>query len=306
LSDYNITTLFQCGNYLLAATGDSGVFRSTDMGASWEASNTGLPPDTGYFPEPYPGITSFVQSGSNLFCGSSFGHVFLSKDSGASWSFRGDIEPGAIAGITSLAMIGKELIASGGAIYRSSDSGRTWTQAAKGSPVESIQTLFVVGANIFAGTSNGIFLSSDIGASWSDVSEGLKDSNIQALAILGDTMFAAPVASGVWIRPLLQMMNNSAVTASTAPPTMEWNYPNPFTRQTTIPFSLNQTEHVEIKIFDVLGNEITSLADQDFDAGQHEVVWDAQGATPGIYFCRISTADGVQTQSLVLEEDGSR
>jgi hypothetical protein len=62
------------------------------------------------------------------------------------------------------------------------------------------------------------------------------------------------------------------------------NYPNPFNSSTTIPFSLPKTEHVTLKVFDVLGNEIEILLNGNAEAGKNEVVFEGKNLTPGIYY----------------------
>jgi hypothetical protein len=72
------------------------------------------------------------------------------------------------------------------------------------------------------------------------------------------------------------------------------NYPNPFNPVTKINFSLERKSHVKLIVYNVLAQEITVLADGEFEAGNHEEEWngtDANGSTvaSGVYFYRIIT-----------------
>ncbi|MEW6006009.1 MAG: carboxylesterase family protein [Stygiobacter sp.] len=71
------------------------------------------------------------------------------------------------------------------------------------------------------------------------------------------------------------------------------NYPNPFNPTTTIRFSIPMTEHVTLKVYDVLGNEIATLVNGEVTAGEHSVVFDAKSANgelpSGIYFYQLKT-----------------
>ncbi|MDF1612834.1 T9SS type A sorting domain-containing protein [Stygiobacter electus] len=67
------------------------------------------------------------------------------------------------------------------------------------------------------------------------------------------------------------------------------NYPNPFNPSTTIRFSLPKTEHVTLKVFDVLGNEITTLVNAEMTAGEHSIVFDAKNLSSGVYFYQLKT-----------------
>ena len=54
------------------------------------------------------------------------------------------------------------------------------------------------------------------------------------------------------------------------------NYPNPFNPSTTITFELAQHAQVEIKVFDILGREVTTLLNDHIAAGRYELIWDGK------------------------------
>ena len=78
------------------------------------------------------------------------------------------------------------------------------------------------------------------------------------------------------------------------------NYPNPFNPATTIEFTLPQKELVTIKIYDVLGNEVTTLISEELNAGLHKVVFNARGLTSGIYIYKITADTFTQTKKMTL------
>jgi len=65
------------------------------------------------------------------------------------------------------------------------------------------------------------------------------------------------------------------------------NYPNPFNPSTKITFSLASDALVSLKVFDVLGQEIVTLINQDLTAGVHTHNFDAAGLNSGIYFYKL-------------------
>jgi len=65
------------------------------------------------------------------------------------------------------------------------------------------------------------------------------------------------------------------------------NYPNPFNPVTTIEFQTPNTDLVSIKIYDILGREITTLLDKIVPAGWHQVHWDASNIPSGVYLYRL-------------------
>ena len=78
------------------------------------------------------------------------------------------------------------------------------------------------------------------------------------------------------------------------------SYPNPFNPVTTIRFGLPEESQVKIIIYDILGREVTILADKHYLPGYHSVNWNAQNFTSGIYFARLTAGEFTKTQKLLL------
>ena len=81
---------------------------------------------------------------------------------------------------------------------------------------------------------------------------------------------------------------------------LQQNYPNPFNPSTTIKYSVPSTERVVIKVYGILGNEISVLVNEYKAAGNYEVNFNAQDLVSGVYFYRIKSGDFVQTKKMVL------
>jgi hypothetical protein len=65
------------------------------------------------------------------------------------------------------------------------------------------------------------------------------------------------------------------------------NYPNPFNPETTIPYDLPQEGKVTIDVFNVLGQKVGIIVDQEMPAGFHRITWDGSQMASGVYFYRI-------------------
>ncbi|PKL83317.1 MAG: hypothetical protein CVV24_05695 [Ignavibacteriae bacterium HGW-Ignavibacteriae-3] len=78
------------------------------------------------------------------------------------------------------------------------------------------------------------------------------------------------------------------------------NYPNPFNPTTTIRYAIPVGSFVELKIFDLLGNEIKSLVKTQQAAGNYEVEFNASNLSSGIYFYRLKTDNYTESKKLVL------
>ncbi len=78
------------------------------------------------------------------------------------------------------------------------------------------------------------------------------------------------------------------------------NYPNPFNPSTQIRFSLPEAAHVKITVFDALGKEVDVLVDEEMNAGNYNISWNASINASGIYFYRMESADFVSVKKMIL------
>ena len=78
------------------------------------------------------------------------------------------------------------------------------------------------------------------------------------------------------------------------------NYPNPFNPSTTIEFDLPKTSAVTLKVFNILGEEVTTLVSDRLSAGSYSYDWDASSLASGVYLYRLQAGDYVQTRKMVL------
>jgi hypothetical protein len=78
------------------------------------------------------------------------------------------------------------------------------------------------------------------------------------------------------------------------------NYPNPFNPSTTIEFDLPKTSKVTLKIFNILGEEVTTLVSDRLSAGSYSYEWDAISLASGIYLYRLEAEEYVETKKMML------
>jgi hypothetical protein len=83
------------------------------------------------------------------------------------------------------------------------------------------------------------------------------------------------------------------------------NYPNPFNQSTIIKFGLPVPGHVELSIYNIVGQKVVTLLDQDYQAGNHVVAWNGENAdgrsvSSGIYFYRVKSREFMQIRKMVL------
>ncbi len=78
------------------------------------------------------------------------------------------------------------------------------------------------------------------------------------------------------------------------------NYPNPFNPTTTIKFQVSGFRFVSLKIFDVLGREVTTLVEGELPAGEYSTSFDALDFSSGLYFYTLAMDDVVATNKFVV------
>lgn len=78
------------------------------------------------------------------------------------------------------------------------------------------------------------------------------------------------------------------------------NYPNPWNPSTTIRYALPQTSFVALTVFNMLGQQVVQLVNEQQEAGYHNAVFRGQGLASGVYFYRLHAGEFVQTKRMLL------
>ncbi|MGE5861224.1 MAG: T9SS type A sorting domain-containing protein, partial [Ignavibacteria bacterium] len=81
---------------------------------------------------------------------------------------------------------------------------------------------------------------------------------------------------------------------------LQQNYPNPFNPGTKIIYSIPQASFVTLKIYDILGNEVATLVNEEKSLGNYEAEFNAANLSAGIYFYKLQAGDFVQTKKMIL------
>ena len=81
---------------------------------------------------------------------------------------------------------------------------------------------------------------------------------------------------------------------------LEQNYPNPFNPTTNIGFRIANFGFVSLKVYDIIGNEIATLVNEEKRAGEYEIEFDATGLPSGIYFYKLKAGGYIETKKMVL------
>ncbi|MBN1997015.1 T9SS type A sorting domain-containing protein [candidate division KSB1 bacterium] len=80
------------------------------------------------------------------------------------------------------------------------------------------------------------------------------------------------------------------------------NYPNPFNPRTTIKYKLHKSGHVVLKIYNLSGQEIATLVNEIQAAGEHEITWQPEGLTSGIYLYKLQTGKYSKIKKIIFQK----
>ena len=82
--------------------------------------------------------------------------------------------------------------------------------------------------------------------------------------------------------------------------TLSQNYPNPFNPKTNIKFETKTTGIVKLKVYDILGKEISTLINEELISGVYETYFDGSNFTSGVYFYVLESAEYKEVKKMVL------
>jgi len=197
-------------------------------------------------------------------------------------------------------------------ISKTTDGGETWAPIPYPPGLSTISSLFIVyakgttGSYIITSQTNlggnqmqpGTAYTTDDGVTWTQVSNlpcgpaVFSDWNTGWCGSVNDSVYK-------WVSDILVTSVNE-VDGVVDNFILEQNYPNPFNPSTTIRYSVPTTEFVTLKVYDVLGNEVATLVNEEKPAGSYEVNFNAAKLSSGIYFYSLQVGSYTQTKKLIL------
>ena len=78
------------------------------------------------------------------------------------------------------------------------------------------------------------------------------------------------------------------------------NFPNPFNPETVIRFDIKKRSHIKLQVYNILGKKILTMADREFFAGSHKVVFNGSNLPSGVYFYKFETGSFTETKEMLL------
>jgi len=158
---------------------------------------------------------------------------------------------------------------------------------------------FHIPSSTFTGITHDVL--SDIGAGQPDaVAGGLFSTAdfIQGTFSLGGILIGVPPILFVYGYEEITSVDKIDISPSAF--SLRQNYPNPFNISTVISFLLLKQSFISLKVYDVLGNEVAALVNEEKPAGEYEVEFSGNNLTSGIYFYQLNAGSFIETKKMIL------
>jgi len=299
--------VYEVGSLLDSATQISQMVlrKSTNDGASWTQYKPTTQESYAYAVLPHPTNDAIICLGGYFreSDGTYYPVIFRTTDRGVTWNKSGSsifTQPWNQVQVLECEKNNPNKLyagLSGYGLYLSTDAGSSWSQTL---PYVNVTCIVIDPSNennVFVGTSSGVKSSTDGGKTWRDMNENLTTLTVESLDYdaVNKVLYAGTQYGGVFRRSI-GIAN--AVEQDIVPDRIELcqNYPNPFNPTTDIEFRIANFEFVTLKVFDVLGREIATLAEGYYGAGSYKATFDASGLSSGVYYYRLEArqTDGGQ------------
>jgi photosystem II stability/assembly factor-like uncharacterized protein len=295
------------------------LHKTTNRGSSW----TEISPDLTRGPNGRLGTITCVSSAVEsdnvtrvIYVGTDDAKLSVSTNSGTDWLDRTGILPqryitDVLANVNDPAtayvtLSGYNLDETNPHVFRTSNYGMNWTDISGNLPdvpVNSIVIEYNDDSTLYIGTDAGVFYTTNLGSEWSVLGTGLPNSPVFDINYHQPTQ---KLVAGTHGRSLFEfdlsgingVDNKEDLIVDNF--ILYQNFPNPFNPSTTINFILPDNEFVSLKIYDVIGNEVAILLDEEKPAGSHTVEFDASKLGSGTYFYKLQAGNNIQTRKMLL------
>jgi len=261
------------------------VFKSTNGGEKWAEADSGFPPGE----EPSQDDTTRVDVGPLVINPVNPEILYAGV-----WLVTGEESPSTLWKVWST-------------VYKTTDGARSWAKADSGLPsigvplalaIDPIHSDTVYLGSFLVAPEKSIYRSANGGQSWEEFSNGLPDgawvADLQVTFTKPTRVFAA-LEDGLWSYTYPDGIDDDHFPGSL--PTqisLLQNYPNPFNSTTAISYQLLAVSphHTTLKIYNILGQKIRTLVDEEQRASNYRVLWDGRddGGKPvasGVYLAKL-------------------
>jgi len=107
-----------------------------------------------------------------------------------------------------------------------------------------------------------------------------------------------PIVADFTLKQIVGVENDNNILPNNTE--LHQNYPNPFNPNTTISYSISESDFVQLKVYDMLGREVSKLVNEEQSSGKYKVEFDSSLLTSGIYFYRIVSGNYSAIRKMVI------
>jgi photosystem II stability/assembly factor-like uncharacterized protein len=269
----------------------SGIYYSSDGGANWEK----------IFNES-ENIYSILKLNSGRVLAASYGKIYYSDNNGSSWQSSNS---GLVSSTPSALEINSEnkiyLATLGYGIYESNDDGVNWTNKTGAGWEYSDLTIDNNGIMYASTRGNWVYKSDDNWNSSVLINSGMgQDKYVLDLYIdKNGYLFAGMDYYGFYRsnNPVVVSVENDNLLPSFY---LSQNYPNPFNPSTSIDYSVPSNDYVNLKVYDILGNEVAILVNELKQPGNYKVNFNGSKLSSGVYFYKLQVGKYTQVRKMIL------
>jgi len=186
-------------------------------------------------------------------------------------------------------------------LLKTTNAGLSWNNIYTTGYPRITDTYFINANTGFAIGDDGIMRTDNAGLIWTNQNSTYTNNVLKQIRFYGNDVGYVTGKNGLMLKTInggIGIINISSEIPSSY--SLQQNYPNPFNPTTKIRFDIPKSENVTIKVFDMLGKEISTMVSQQLQPGTYEAEWDASAYSSGIYYYKITSGSFTQTKKMVV------
>ena len=335
-NNWNTPIVFDPNDPMILYTGTHRVYKSVDRAESWTPISDDLSKGEDHFIPgeiyyPFGTVTTIAVSKSDpqtIYAGTDDGNVSVTFDGGDNWEVISNNLPD--RWITRVAVapdnnLEAYVTISGYRddvylphVFRTFDGGQTWEDISGNLPEAPVNDIIIDthnGKRFYVATDVGVYEKEDSEDNWFKLGNDLPNVPVTDIDLHNPTrnLVAATYGRSLHKISLDQITDVDDVSELPDNFHLSQNYPNPFNPTTTIEFTIPTPPQpspyqgeglreglVTLKIYDILGNEISTLVNEPKSPGTYEIQFNASNLTSGVYFYKIETEKFSQSKKMIL------
>ena len=266
----------------------SNIYRTTNSGTTWTSQSIAKLNDIFYI------------DANNGWGVGDYGLIFKTTNGGNTWTYPLSGTTYHLRGV-SFSDENNGTVVGGGIILRTTDGGTTWTSQSityslNGVCFSDLENGTAVGGNgIIQRTTNG-------GITW--ISQMSGTTNLLWKVSFTDANNGTVVGEGGTVLRTtnggITFVEEEKIDEVPTEFSLLQNYPNPFNPSTKIKYAISGQQYAILNVYDILGNEIETLVNEEKSSGTYEVTWNAVGLPSGVYFYQLRAGSFIETRKMIL------